>query len=53
MTPVSRKKLLTLLHEDLKTEAKEILLQSFARGEPGTKIRHYIEYSFEGDARAG
>ena len=30
----SRKKLLALLDDDLKAEAKEILLQAFGRGEP-------------------
>ena len=50
---VSRKRFLALLDENLKTEAEEILLQAFARGEPGTKIRHYIEDIFEGAARAG
>ena len=30
----SRKKLLALLDADLKAEAREILLQAFARGEP-------------------
>ncbi len=30
----SRKKLLALLDADLKAEAKKILLQAFARGEP-------------------
>ena len=30
----SKKKLLALLDEDLKAEAKKILLQAFARGEP-------------------
>ena len=33
MTTYTRKKLLALLDEDLKAEAREILLQAFSRGE--------------------